>query len=67
MLGSVKWFNESKGFGFITPDSGEKDVFVHFRSIQSEGFKTLKENDRVEFKTVPSAKGMTAEDVRVVV
>ena len=64
--GSVKWFNESKGFGFIKPDNGEKDVFVHYRSIVSDKFKTLNENDRVEFKTVPSAKGMTAEDVRVI-
>jgi CspA family cold shock protein len=64
--GNVKWFNEAKGFGFITPEDGGKDVFVHFRSIVSEGFKTLKENDRVQFKTVPSAKGMTAEDVRVI-
>ena len=67
MLGTVKFFNEAKGWGFITPDDGSKEVFVHFRSIVSDKFKTLNENDRVEFKTVPSAKGMTAEDVRVVV
>ncbi|WP_053146154.1 cold shock domain-containing protein, partial [Erwinia billingiae] len=48
--GSVKWFNESKGFGFITPEDGSKDVFVHFSAIQSNGFKTLAEGQRVEFE-----------------
>ena len=49
MTGLVKWFNESKGFGFITPDNGSKDVFVHFSAIQSGGFKTLSEGQKVEF------------------
>lgn len=49
MTGLVKWFNESKGFGFITPDNGSKDVFVHFSAIQSGGFKTLNEGQKVEF------------------
>lgn len=66
VTGTVKWFNSEKGFGFIKPDEGKDDVFVHFRSIVSEGFKTLKENDRVEFKIAPSAKGLTAEDVRII-
>lgn len=47
--GNVKWFNESKGFGFITPEDGSKDVFVHFSAIQTNGFKTLAEGQRVEF------------------
>ncbi|MDI3225096.1 cold shock domain-containing protein [Klebsiella michiganensis] len=49
MTGLVKWFNESKGFGFITPDNGSKDVFVHFSAIQGGGFKTLNEGQKVEF------------------
>lgn len=49
MTGSVKWFNETKGFGFLTQDNGGNDVFVHFNSIQSEGFKTLAEGQRVSF------------------
>ncbi|EJF9989521.1 cold-shock protein, partial [Vibrio parahaemolyticus] len=48
--GSVKWFNDSKGFGFLTPDDGSADVFVHFNSIVSEGFKTLAEGQKVNFK-----------------
>ncbi len=49
MKGKVKWFNEQKGYGFITPEDGSKDVFVHFSAIQDSGFKTLKENEDVEF------------------
>ena len=48
--GTVKWFNDKKGYGFITPDGGGKDVFVHHASIQGEGFKTLKEGEKVEFE-----------------
>lgn len=57
LTGSVKWFNESKGFGFITPDNGSKDVFVHFSAIQSNGFKTLNEGQKVEFTVQDGQKG----------
>lgn len=60
--GEVKWFNEAKGFGFIQDESGE-DLFVHFSSIQGDGFKTLAEGDRVEFDVVPGAKGRQAANV----
>ena len=60
--GAVKWFNEAKGFGFIQDDGGE-DVFVHFSAIQSDGFKTLSEGDRVEFDVVPGEKGKQAANV----
>ena len=60
--GSVKWFNESKGFGFIQDDGGE-DVFVHFSAIQGDGFRTLQQGDRVEFDVVPGAKGRQAANV----
>ena len=63
MLGTVKWFNDAKGFGFITPENGEKDCFVHHSSIQMEGFKTLAEGDKVEFDVVQGAKGPAAENV----
>lgn len=61
--GHVKWFNESKGFGFITPADGSKDVFVHFSAIQSEGFKTLAEGQQVEFSIQDSPRGPSAVDV----
>ena len=61
--GTVKWFNESKGFGFISPESGEKDCFVHFSAIQGDGFKTLADGDRVEFDMVQGTKGPAAENV----
>ena len=61
--GTVKWFNDSKGFGFITPDGGQKDVFVHHSAIQAEGFKSLKENDKVEFEVREGPKGLQAANV----
>ena len=63
VTGSVKWFNDSKGFGFLTRDDGEKDVFVHFSAIQGDGFKSLTEGQRVEFDVVDGDKGPAAENV----
>lgn len=63
IAGQVKWFNESKGFGFITPADGSKDVFVHFSAIQGNGFKTLAEGQRVEFEITNSPKGPSAANV----
>ncbi|HHF3215098.1 TPA: cold-shock protein [Vibrio alginolyticus] len=63
--GSVKWFNDSKGFGFLTPDDGSADVFVHFNSIVSEGFKTLAEGQKVNFKVEQGQKGLQAANVIV--
>ena len=61
--GKVKWFNDSKGFGFITPEDGQKDLFVHHSAIQGNGFKSLAEGDRVEFEVVQGKKGPAAENV----
>ncbi len=61
--GNVKWFNESKGFGFITPENSDKDVFVHFSAIQSSGFKTLTEGQSVEFEITDGSKGPSATNV----
>ena len=63
ITGKVKWFNDQKGFGFITPDNGEKDCFVHHSAIQATGFKTLGEGDAVEFDVVAGQKGPAAQNV----
>ncbi|MEL0590813.1 MAG: cold-shock protein [Planktothrix rubescens PR222] len=65
LTGKVKWFNESKGFGFITPSDGSQDVFVHFSAIQSNTFKTLAENQEVEFEIEQGQKGPSAVNVTV--
>jgi len=61
--GTVKWFNEEKGYGFITPDEGGEDLFVHYSGIAGEGFRSLEEGDRVSFEAVRGKKGMQAENV----
>ena len=62
--GTVKWFNEGKGFGFIAPDNGGKDLFAHFKEIQYKGFKTLAEGQRVEFQVTQGQKGPQASCIR---
>src|SRR4030095_9571787 len=62
--GTVKWFNDSKGFGFVTPEDGGKDLFAHFSAIQGPGFKTLKEGQRVNFDVTTGPKGRQAANIR---
>ena len=66
IMGTVKWFNDSKGFGFITRDDGGKDVFVHHTAINAQGFKSLREGQKVEFDVVDGQKGPAAANVTVV-
>jgi len=61
--GTVKWFNQEKGYGFITPDGGNEDLFVHYTGIVGEGFRSLEEGDRVTFEATRGKKGMQAENV----
>ncbi|MGH8540041.1 MAG: cold-shock protein [Stenotrophobium sp.] len=62
--GTVKWFNDAKGFGFITPDGGGEDLFAHFKEIQGSGFKTLKEGQKVSFEVKRGPKGLQASQIR---
>ncbi|QGF22909.1 cold-shock protein [Raineyella fluvialis] len=64
--GTVKWFNAEKGFGFIAPEDGSPDVFAHFSAINSNGYRSLNEGDRVEFETVEGPKGMQAANISVI-
>ena len=64
--GKVKWFNDSKGFGFITPDDGGKDLFAHHSSIQMEGYKSLKENQQVEYEVRDGPKGPAAANIKAI-
>jgi CspA family cold shock protein len=64
--GTVKWFNDSKGFGFITPDGGGEDLFAHFSEIKTNGFKSLKENQRVSFEVTTGPKGKQAANIQPV-
>jgi CspA family cold shock protein len=62
--GTVKWFNDAKGYGFITPDDGGEDLFAHFSAIQMSGFKTLKEGDKVQFEVTQGPKGKQASNIQ---
>jgi cold shock protein len=62
--GTVKWFNDAKGFGFVTPDDGGADLFAHFSAIQAGGFKSLQENQRVSFDVTTGPKGLQASNIR---
>lgn len=64
--GTVKWFNDAKGFGFITPDAGGDDLFAHFSEIRSEGFKTLQENQKVSFQSAMGPKGRQASNIQAI-
>lgn len=65
-IGTVKWFSAPKGFGFVTRENGGEDVFVHFSAIRNDGYRTLKEGQRVEFTLAKGARGLQAEDVTCV-
>jgi cold shock protein len=64
--GIVKWFNDSKGFGFITPDQGGEDLFAHFSEIRSNGFKSLQENQKVSFEITQGQKGKQASNIQII-
>jgi len=64
ITGTVKWFNDNKGFGFISPEDGSKDVFVHYSSIQASGFKSLSEGQKVQFEVTQGQKGPAAQNVQ---
>jgi cold shock protein len=64
--GTVKWFNDAKGFGFVTPDDGSADLFAHFSAIQSNGFKSLPEGAKVEFEVTRGPKGQQASNIRLI-
>ncbi len=65
-VGTVKWFNSEKGYGFITQDGGGPDVFAHFSAIQATGYRTLEENQRVEFEITQGPKGPQADQIRTI-
>jgi CspA family cold shock protein len=65
-VGTVKWFNSEKGYGFITPDDGSKDLFIHFSGIDGDGYKSLNEGQKVEYQATQGQKGPQASKVRVI-
>ena len=64
--GTVKWFNDAKGFGFITPDDGSEDLFAHFSAIESSGFKSLKEGQKVSYESTQGPKGKQASSIKII-
>ena len=64
--GTVKWFNDGKGFGFITPETGGKDLFAHFKEIRGDGFKSLSEGQRVTYEVTQGQKGLQASNIRII-